>query len=129
MNKDTIIKYINEYNLDKTKFVVISGAALVLLGVSETTNDIDICCEQDYVNYLLKNYNCQYKKINILGEKVYNLDNIFDFGVSFFPLKVEIVDNEIRCSSIKDILKLKKFLNREKDRKIIKKLEKMLNDK
>lgn len=125
MNKKQIIKTIEKYKLDKSKFVVISGAALVLLDIKKTTKDIDISCDKDYCEYLLKNYDAKFERTNELGKKAYLIDDIINFGISFMPKEIEIIDG-IQCSSLKDILELKRFLNRDKDKLIIKKLEKHL---
>ena len=125
MNKNEIIDTINKYRLDKSKFIVISGAALVLLDVSEKAHDIDISCDEDYFEYLLENYDCEFERTNEFGKKAYLIDNVINFGVSFRPKEIEIIDG-IKCSSLKDILELKKFLNRKKDKKIIEKLEEIL---
>ena len=126
MNKKQIIETIEKYKLDKSKFIVISGAALVLLEQEKTTMDIDIWCDNDYCDYLLGNYDCKFERTNEFGEKAYLIDNIINFGTSFKPKDVEIIEG-IQCSSLRDVLKLKKFLNRDKDKYIISKLEKYLN--
>ena len=126
MNKKQIIDTIEKYHLDKSKFIVISGAALVLLGQEKTTKDIDIWCDIDCCDYLLSNYDCKFERINELGKKAYLIDDIINFGTSFKPLDVVIVEG-IQCSSLRDVLELKKFLKRDKDKFIISKLEKYLN--
>lgn len=125
MNKKQIIEIIKKYKLDKTKFIVISGAALVLLGIEKKANDIDIWCDNDYCDYLLNNYDCKFERINEFGKKAYLIDNIINFGVSFRPKEIDTIEG-IQCSSLKDVLELKKFLNRSKDKLIISKLEKEL---
>ena len=126
MNKKQIIETIEKYKLDKSKFIVISGAALVLLEQEKAAKDIDIWCYNDYYDYLLSNYDCKFERTNEFGEKAYLIDNIINFGVSFKPKNVEIIEG-IQCSSLRDVLELKKFLNRDKDKYIISKLEKYLN--
>ena len=125
MNKRQIIDTIEEYKLDKSKFIVISGAALVLMEQEEATKDIDIWCNSEYCDYLINNYNAKFERKNELGKKAYLIDDIINFGVSFEPKEFEIVEG-IKCSSLRDILELKKFLNRDKDEIIIKKLERRL---
>lgn len=44
LNKEDIIKEIQELNLPKEQYCVMTGAALVLYGVRENTADIDIGC-------------------------------------------------------------------------------------
>ncbi len=126
MNKKQIIDIIEKYKLDKSKFIIISGAALVLLGQEKNAKDIDIWCDNDYCDYMLSNYDCKFERTNEFGEKAYLIDNIINFGVSFKPKNVEVIEG-IQCSSLRDVLELKKFLNRDKDKFIISKLEKYLN--
>ena len=68
MNKKDIIDTLKKYNFDSTKYIVISSAAMVLLGIKDTTKDIDIAVSDDYYEYLLKNYNCKFERIN---EKIF----------------------------------------------------------
>ena len=75
---------------------------------------------------MLGNYDCNFERANEFGEKAYLIDNIINFGISFKPKDVEIIEG-IQCSSLRDVLELKKFLNRDKDKYIISKLEKYLN--
>ena len=125
MNKDEIINLINKYKLDKTKFIVISGAALTLHEIKKNANDIDIWCGKDYYNYLLDNYNCKYERTNEYGEKAYLIDNIINFGTSFKPKEIDIIE-EIQVASLKDILELKIELNRDKDKKDIEILKNLI---
>ena len=64
MNKEEIIKVLKKYNFDKNKYIVISGVAMVFLGIKEKINDIDISVTEDYYEYLLNNYNCTFEKVN-----------------------------------------------------------------
>ncbi len=125
MNKSQIIEIIEKYQLDKSQFIVISGAALVLLGIKNETKDIDIWCDENYSNYLLENYQCEFERINELGNNAYMINQIINFGTSFQPKETIIIDG-IRCSSLIDILLLKKFLNRKKDKELIKRIENIL---
>ena len=80
MTKKDIIETLNNYNLDKDKFIIITGAALVLQNFS-----FDFCPN----NYVYIN-----------GYKV---------------------------ASLRDCYNVKKLLNRDKDKKLLLKLEKELN--
>ena len=60
MTKKDIIETLNNYNLDKDKFIIITGAALVLQNFSNQTRDIDIWVSKDYYEYLLSNFNCEF---------------------------------------------------------------------
>lgn len=71
MNKKDIINTLNKYNFDKNKFCIISGAALVLLGIIEKTKDIDIAVTEDYYSNLLKDYNCIFERTNEFNKDCY----------------------------------------------------------
>lgn len=125
MNRNDIIKVINKYNLNKNDFIIIGGASLVMHGIIDKTSDIDIWCSSTYCKYLLNNYECKLERINELNEKAYMIDDIINFGISFKPNNIDIIDN-IKVSSVYDTYLLKKYLNREKDKELIKILKKLL---
>lgn len=62
LNKEDILNILRQYNFDSSKYVVISGAALVLRGIKETTTDIDIAVTDDLYTQLLQEYNCTFEK-------------------------------------------------------------------
>ena len=58
MNRKEIIKELKKYNLDPKKYIVISGAAMVLYGFKDETPDIDISVTKEYKKELLKKFDC-----------------------------------------------------------------------
>ena len=108
MNKTEIIKILRKYNFDKDKYLVISGAAMVLLGIKESTSDIDISVTKDYYNYLLKNYNCTFEKINEYNREVYFIDNIINFGIDYYKKEIIFVE-DFPVQIPENILKLKLY--------------------
>ena len=71
MNKETIINKINMLDLDKNDFYVLGSASLVLRGIIETANDIDLAItnetylkNKDKLIYLGDNHNSKWYKIN-----------------------------------------------------------------
>lgn len=122
MNRKEIIEKLKQYNFDKSNYIVISGAAMVLLGIKDKTSDIDIAVTQDYNDYLVDNYNVTFDRINEYNEPVYFIDNIINFAVTYYSDKKEYIE-DIPVQNVNDILRLKKRLNREKDKIDIEKLE------
>lgn len=53
------------------------------------------------------------------------IDNVINFGVSFMPNEFTII-NGYKVASLESCYKLKLFLNRPKDKEIIKKLQQNL---
>ena len=128
MNKKDIYETLQKYNFDKNKYIVISGAAMVIQGVKDSTTDIDIAVSKDYYNYLLKKYNCTFDCINKFKNRVYFIDNIINFSLSYYDSEYKIID-DIKIQSLKSIKKLKESLKRAKDKKDINLIEKKLNDR
>lgn len=124
MNKEDIIRILNYYELDKVRYVVISGAALTLLGIVDYAKDIDIYCDEEYYNYLIDNYVAVYERTNEYGIDAYMIDGIINFSFSYKPNEEKIIDG-IKCSSLKDIIELKEHLNRNKDKELLKKLKRL----
>lgn len=127
MNKKDIIDTLKKYNFDSTKYIVISSAAMVLLGIKDTTKDIDIAVSDDYYEYLLKNYNCKFERINEYGKKVYFIHDIINFSSTYYKNNRLIIE-EIPIQTANDILELKLFLKREKDYKDIKLIKEYINE-
>lgn len=118
LDKEKIIKILKEYKLDTNKYIVVTGSAMVLLGLKETTNDIDISVTEEYYDYLLTKYNCTFERISEYNNKVYFIDKIINFGKDYYSndnLRIE----GIPVQKIDDIKKVKIHLNREKDKKDI----------
>ena len=123
MNKKEIINTLNRYNFDNNNYIVISGAAMVLYGIKDTTSDIDIAVSDKYYNYLLNKYRCTFDRINEYNEKVYFIDNIINFARTYYPNNKEYI-NDIPVQSIEKLLELKQYLNRDKDKIDIEKIKK-----
>ena len=120
--KKDIIKIIDDYKLDKNEILIISGAAMVLYGYKKYTTDIDIAVSKKYYNYLLKKYSCVFERINEYGEKIYFIDNIINFGNTYYSSPYEIIDG-LRVQTRNDLITLKENLNRKKDIEEINKIK------
>ena len=127
MNKEKIVDILKKSNFDKDEYIVISGACMVLYGIKETTSDIDISVTDEYYNYLLNNYNCTFERINEFGEKVYFIDNIINFSRTYYSDNKNYID-DLPVQSIDELIKLKEYLNRDKDKKDIERIKKYKGD-
>ncbi len=132
MNKKEILEILNKYNFDKNKIYIISGSAMVLYGIKEKTNDIDITIDEEYEKVLLENYNCTFEreiKDNGKTYKAYMIDDIINFSAHYYDRFNYNVLDGYNIQKVEDILKLKESLNREKDKKDIKALKEYINIK
>ena len=126
MTKKDIIETLNNYNLDKDKFIIISGAALVLQNFSNQTHDIDIWVSKDYYEHLLSNFICEFDRINEFENKAFMIDDVINFSFDFCP-KNYVYINGYKVASLRYCYNVKKLLNRDKDKELLLKLEKELN--
>jgi len=123
MNKKEVIKKINASGLDKTKIIILSGASLVLQGVVEKCHDIDLSCEKNYYDSL--NWK---EERNKLGNYI-KTNDVFEIGPNLFDIKNTKVVEGYHVANLESCLKFKKYMNREKNQEVIKRLEKILGDK
>lgn len=127
MNRKQILEVLKEYNFDKNEYLVISSAAMVILGIKETTSDIDIAVTHTYYNYLLKNKPCVFERVNEYGKECYLIDNIVNFCTTYYEDNKIFIDG-IPVQEPQKILELKRSLNREKDKKDIRLIKEFINE-
>ena len=120
MVKANIIKRITELNYPVNDYWLITGGAMVLYGLRDTTSDIDLGCNKSLADMLEKNGFTTTKlsdgtrKITIANDMEIFEDWIFD--------RAEIRDG-ISVISLKGLLEMKQHLGREKDLKDIELIE------
>ena len=56
MNKKEYIKELDKLNLDKSRYCIISGGVMLLYGLKNTTEDIDIKIRPDYFEELKERF-------------------------------------------------------------------------
>ena len=125
MERKDILSFLDKYDFDKEKFIIISGAALVILGIKEETNDIDIAVSDDLYDELVSNYDCQFEK-EICGYQVWFIDKIINFSKHYYDDLEYVYYDGYKVQSLDSILKIKQKLNREKDKKDVEKIKKYL---
>ena len=116
MNRKEIINYLKKYNFNPKKYIVISGAAMVLYGFKDDTPDIDIAVTKEYKKELLKKYTCVLENIE---NDSYMIDDVINFGENFYKRRREYIEG-FPVMKPMDIVDLKRKLNRAKDKKDLK---------
>ena len=121
---EAYFKGCKKINLPPERVVVGAGGVCVLLGIRESTNDIDVDVVESDFNKLLK---VGYKSHQIADDyvvlevtehmDVHGVDEIVD----------TVVIEGVTCYSVKSVLDFKLKLNREKDKADIEALKKLLN--
>lgn len=127
MNKEEILTLLNRYPLPKEEFIVISGAAMVLLGIKEETNDIDIAVSSKLFKRMLEQYDCKFEKTDQFNNKIYFIDDIINFGQNYYDVDY-LIYQKYQVQTPQAIKVLKKNLNRAKDQKDIALIDKYLKE-
>ena len=120
MIKADIIKRITELNFPITDYWLITGGAMVLYGLKDTTNDIDLGCSK-FLADTLEQSGYPTTKLSDGTRKIMVADDIEIFEDWLFD-NVEIRDG-VSIISLKGLLEMKKSLGREKDTKDIELIE------
>ena len=120
MTKEEIFKKLDELELDKSKYVVISGASLVVQDIIEETGDIDLCCSSEYYNSI-----SWPKKLGCFGAEI-KYDKCYEISYNFYDDKNIVLINGYRFMNLDSCLELKRLENKKKDQKLIKKLDLLL---
>jgi hypothetical protein len=122
MNKKEIFERLNNLELDKNKYIIISGASLVVQDIINETPDIDLATSVSYYGKI--NWD---EKIGAFG-KLIKVKDCFEISFNLYEKNRFIEINGYKFMILEDILKIKKALNREKDQEVILKLEKILKE-
>lgn len=130
LNKDDIFNILNKYSkLDKNEYIVISGAAMVIHDIKENAKDIDIAVTKNLYDKLIQNYDCKFERFDDKSNiNIYYIDDVINFSTNYIDSEYETI-NGIKVQTPKDIINLKKKLNRKKDKIDILKIKEYLNDK
>jgi len=122
MNKIEILNKLNSLDFDKERVIIISGASLVMQDVIEETCDIDMATDLDYYNSLDWE-----TRIGAFGKEI-KVNDIFEISDNLYEQDEYVLINGYKFMNLKTILKIKETLNREKDKEVIERINKLLDD-
>lgn len=126
MNKEEYIKKLDSLNLDKDRYCIISGGVMLLYGLKEKTEDIDIKVKPDYFEELKERFN--FKK-SPKYPYLYEIDDETEVAVLDYNYSdVRMVDG-YPVESLELQLKWMLENNRPKDKEKIEIIKKYLNNK
>ena len=127
MKKIELLNLLKELNFPKDEYYVLSGASLVLRGIKEEANDLDLCISKELFNQIKDKFNltderkneCGFYKIND------NLEIVVDKKEDF---KMEIGE-KYNLEDLQTILDFKLKRNKLKDKDDIENIKKYLHIK
>ncbi len=126
MNKEEYIKKLDSLNLDKDRYCIISGGVMLLYGLKEKTEDIDIKVKPDYFEELKERFN--FKK-SPKYPYLYEIDDETEVAVLDYNYSdVRMVDG-YPVESLELQLKWMLENNRPKDKEKIEIIKEYLNNK
>lgn len=124
MNKEELYKLVEKLKLPITEYCILSGGSLVMHGIRENTNDLDIDITKKGFEIIKKYFSPTLVDEN---KKLYKItENIECFLDNNFETDIELIDG-YPCQSLMSVYRLKKKLNREKDQSDIIAIKKVLN--
>ena len=124
MNKEELYKLVEKLKLPITEYCILSGGSLVMHGIRENTNDLDIDITKKGFE-IIKNYFSP--TLVDENKKLYKItENIECFLDNNFETDIEIIDG-YPCQSLISVYRLKKKLNSQKDQSDIIAIKKVLN--
>ena len=117
MTKEEIFQKLDSLDLDKSKYIIISGASLVCQDILEETGDINLACDNEYYSSISWDV-----KKGYFGTDIKYYDS-FEVGTNFFDEQRIVEIRGYRFANIVSTYELKKLENKPKDKKLIQKLE------
>lgn len=123
MNRVEYLKKLDELNLDKNRYCIISGGIMLLYGLRESTEDIDIRIKPDYFEELKTKF--EFKKST-------KLDNLYELSDEIEVRVLDYDDANIEMYDGYPVWKLElqlewfKEQKRDKDKEKIKIIEDFL---
>ncbi len=126
MKKKEFLTELDKLNLDKNSYCIIASGSMLMYGLCEECNDIDIKTTRELFDILLKKYNM---KQSTRYDYVYELGDRIDVNCkNYDPNMIELVDG-YPVEKLEVNLKWMKDNNRPKDQEKIKKIEEFLKNR
>ena len=125
MNKQEFLNELDKLNLDKKNYCIIASGSMLMHGLCDQCNDIDIKTSKEYFNVLMDKY---HMKQSDRYDYVYELGNNVDVNcVNFNPDMIVFIDG-YPVEKLEVNLKWMKENNRPKDQEKIIKIENYLKN-
>ena len=126
MNKEELIKLIENLNLPKDEYYILSSGVLVLYGLRDLAGDLDLCVSEELFNSLKEKYNIKEEDKNSCG--FYKLNDLVEVVVENKKNFTRDFKDGYPVETLERILKFKKKVNRPKDQRDTIKLEEYLKN-
>ena len=126
MNKEELLKLVESLNMPKDEYYILGGGSLVMFGIKDKTEDLDLCVSEELFDRWKEEYGIDEKDKNECG--FYQISDIIEVIPN--P-KEEFTCEEIegyQVEELKRILEFKKKRNATKDQPYIEKIARYLEE-
>ncbi len=112
MNRNDILRALRSFPFDPGEYWVLTGAAMVLYGIRESTSDIDLGCSAQMADRLEAEGRLYRRTEN--GKRWFRYGETIEVFEDWLFDTVEAVDG-FRVISIRGLVEIKQSLGRDKD--------------
>lgn len=126
MKKEEFLERLNELGLDRSRFCIISGGAMLMYGLREEASDIDIKMGRQYFEEVRKG---SLIKKSSKFDYVYELFDDVDVAVQEFDLRDVVMIDGYLVESLERQLAWKLKNGRVKDQPEIEKIQRYLQER
>ena len=125
MNKEELLYLLDTLELPKTEYYILSSGSMLLYGLRDIANDLNLCVSNELFEILKEKYNLNENNKNDSGFYKISKD------IEIIPndkknFKMDYID-EYPVENLKTILEFKEKRNLPKDKKDIENIKKYLN--
>lgn len=114
MNKQEVIKLLKKLNLPISDYYVLSSGCLVLYGLRNIANDLDLCVKPELFEKLRVKYNLKEENKNECG--FYHINDLVEVVVSGkYPFEFDVVEG-YQVQKLEQILNSKINSDKPKDK-------------
>lgn len=126
MNKYEILEALEKINLPKEEYYILSGGCLVLYGLKEQTNDLDLCVSKKAFDILKEKFDFgendksehnfyqinEYCEVIVKDEKDWKYSKIEGYQVEDLETLLLFKERRNMEKDKQDIINIKKYLNK-----------------
>lgn len=127
MNKEQLLNLLEELNLPKDEYYVLSGASLVIRGIREQAGDLDLCISRELFEQIKDKYNLTDDKKNECG--FYHINDSLEVVVDEKEKFNMEVCEPYNLEDLNTILDFKIKRNKPKDQVDIERIKEYLKNK
>lgn len=117
MNKEQLLKLVDSLNFPKEEYYILSSGSLLLYGIRDFANDLDLCVSEELFKQMINKFNIDIKSKNSCG--FYHVNDLIEVCVNKKQDFIRNFKDGYPVETLENILKYKQKRNLPKDTKDI----------